>query len=137
MEMMHEHLFEAGWTGTGRRAGAGARLLQRFSGVQSGTVMSYGRCHMGDAPGFEQCRDLIVEHKLPMLALEVWLSILVLFLKQQYFYNSRNGGTVIFIQLDRGGSQVRKQDPPNQQFSVPTAQKNHLGCGSGTSLPEP
>lgn len=60
--------------------------------------------HMGDALGFEQCRDLVVEHKLPMLAMEVWLGILVPILKQQYFYNSRNGGRVIFIQLGRGRS---------------------------------
>ena len=74
-------------------------LLQHFSGAQSRTVMSG---HMEDALGSEQCRDLVVEHELPMLTLEVWLGILVPILKQQYCYNSRKGGTVVFIQLGRG-----------------------------------
>lgn len=76
-------------------------LLQHFSGAQSRTVMSG---HMEDALGSEQCRDLVVEHELPMLTLEVWLGILVPILKQQYCYNSRKGGTVVFIQLGREGS---------------------------------
>lgn len=69
-------------------------LLQHFSGAQSRTVMSG---HVEDALGSEQCRDLVVEHELPMLTLEVWLGILIPILKQQYCYNSRNGGAQWYL----------------------------------------